>query len=187
MTAISLYNIESALEQLDESRRAAEAEGDTDALSVIDAEIAAYLTREAAKIDSYAGLIRRRGDEAEDCEREAKRLADRAKALRADEQRLKDNALAVMQRFGVREMKSEKNTLRVQGNGGVQALEILGWPKDSRGGYEAVPIDTVMMLPMSLRKALIVPNTEAIREALKRGDTIPGVNLLPRGEHLRIS
>ena len=186
MTAISLYNIESALEQLDESRRAAEAEGDTEALSVIDAEIAAYLTREVAKIDSYAGLIRRRGDEAETCEREAKRLADRAKALRADEQRLKDNALAVMQRFGVRELKSPTNTLRVQGNGGIEPLDIPDWPKDSSGRFKPLAAED---LPISLVRTLTLylPDTDDIRERLKRGEPLRGVRLLPRGEHLRIS
>ena len=45
---MNLYQIESDLQQLAELRDAAEAEGDSEALKVIDDQLAAYLTREPA-------------------------------------------------------------------------------------------------------------------------------------------
>lgn len=121
---LNLYVIEESLEMLTEARELAEAEGDSEALKVIDGEIEKYLTKEAAKVDSYAGLIRRTILEAEVCKAEAHRLLDRAKAAQADVDRLKQTALTVMERFGVKELKTPTNTLRVQANGGVRPLEI---------------------------------------------------------------
>ena len=55
----SLFVIEDSLALLAETREQAEAEGDTAAVQECDKALAAYLTAEAAKVDSYAGLIKR--------------------------------------------------------------------------------------------------------------------------------
>jgi hypothetical protein len=126
MSALSLYTIEESLALLAETREAAEAEGDAAAVAECDKALAQYLTAEASKTNSYAALIRRQLAEAEECEAEVARLTARAKARRAFVDRLKATALEVMQRFGVKELRSATNTLRVQKNGGVQPLEISG-------------------------------------------------------------
>jgi hypothetical protein len=41
-------------------------------------------------------------------------------------------------------------------------------------------------LPVELQKITVSPNMDLIREKIKSGETIPGVNVLPRGNHLRI-
>ncbi len=171
MMNTSLYVIESSLQQLADLRDAAEAEGDTESLKEIDDQIAAYLTREAAKVDSYVGLIRRRMDDAASCELEADRLNERAKALLADVERLKANALRVMQAFDVRVISSAKNTIRRQANGGLQPLEI---PMVDALPTEYKLIRCTLTPELWLRVCAfpdaklvdIDPNTEAIRKAL---------------------
>lgn len=176
--SLSLYVIEDSLAQLAEAREAAEAEGDSEAIAVIDKEIAAYLTREVAKVDSYAGLIRRRLDDAKLLKAEAARLADRAKVAEADADRLKETALRVMQQFGVKELKTQTNTLRVQGNGGLEALDVEPelLPRSMKLITVTMPLndwfdirpgqDTPMAKRISTRS--LDPNSDAIREALKQ-------------------
>ncbi len=124
MSALSLFTIEESLSMLVECREAAEAEGDLAAVAECDKALASYLSQEAAKVNSYAALIRRQIAEAEECEAEAARLSLRAKKRRDFVDRLKATALEVMQRFGVKELRSATNTLRVQKNGGLVPLEI---------------------------------------------------------------
>ncbi len=122
--SVSLFTIEESLAMLVEAREAAEAEGDAASITECDKAIAEYLDKSAAKVDSYAALIRRQTAEAEECVAEAARLMARAKQRRAFVDRLKATALEVMQRFGVKELRSAQNTLRVQKNGGLQSLEV---------------------------------------------------------------
>lgn len=226
----SLYQIEDSLQQLADARAAAEADGDTEALKVIDQLEFNYLLQRGEKIDSYAGLIHRREDTADLCEKEAARLLDRAKAARNDVARLKQTALTVMQKFDVKELSTPTNTIRRQKNGGVQALEIGSLP-DVPAEYGIACITMPVLLWRETLRACSADlvnriaavtkerkeaNTEAIREALKqrikcpkcKGErvgshndpdqcmhcngagtvpqTIPGVKLLERGEHVRV-
>ena len=123
---LSLFTIEESLQLLAETREAAEAEEDTAAIVECDKALAEYLTSEAAKVDSYAALIRRTTFEAECCASEEARIAARRKQLVAFADRLKANALEVMQRFDIKELKSPTCKLRRQQNGGVDPLEITG-------------------------------------------------------------
>ena len=120
----SLYVIEQSLQLLVDERDRAEANGDSEAIATIDRALTEYLTREAAKIDSYAGLIHQLDTEAELVKAEADRLHGRAKAMLARNDAIKAAALVAMQAHGVKELKTYRNTLRRQGNGGLQALEI---------------------------------------------------------------
>ena len=176
---MNLYQIESDLQQLAELRDAAEAEGDSEALKVIDDQIAAYLTREPAKVDSYVGLIRKKMDYAAACELEADRLNQRAKALLMDVDRMKANALAVMQQFDVKAISSPTNTIRRQKNGGVQPLEVQ--PESVPDQYRLFRITFTYSMWISLlaligdnlrdqmyEKVQSSPDTEAIRKALEQ-------------------
>jgi Siphovirus Gp157 len=218
----SLYQIEDSLQQIADARAAAEADGDTEALKVIDQLEREYLTKQANKVTSYAGLIRSRQDRVEACEKEIDRMKALRDAAQADVERLKANALAVMQQFEVKSLTDERTGrgLRRQGNGGLQALEIAEWPKDSSGNFKPLPAKNVDAVDYKLRglpvQLFMVPDTERIREALKqrikcpeckgipytfetadgkcprcKGEgtipqTIPGVRLLERGEHVRV-
>ncbi len=183
--ALSLYNIEDSLALLAETREAAEAEGDAAAVAECDKALAQYLTAEAAKVNSYAALIRRQLAEAEECEAEAQRIAGRARTRRAFVDRLKATALEVMQRFGVKELRSATNTLRVQKNGGVQSLGV-EWPKDASGNYTPLAPDDPFRPKDLPVKVFMLPDTAAIRAAISHGSTVPGARLLERGSHLRV-
>jgi hypothetical protein len=190
-SSLSLYTIEASLQLLAETREAAEAEGDAAAVTECDKALASYLTAEASKVNSYAALIRRQTAEAEECEAEAARLTARAKQRRAFVDRLKSTALEVMQRFGVRELRSATNTLRVQNNGGVQPLDTSGvvdakWQKitvtlpalvwlDLMGLAEAAARDseTYRMLDKLTDRAPRSPDTDLIRKALAVQERCP--------------
>lgn len=236
MNSLSLYAIEESLQMLVDERERAEAEGDLEAVKAIDAALTEYLTREAAKIDSYAGLIHQLKADDEACAREMSRIRERRERAIALRRRLEANAIATMQAHGVKELKTYRNTLRRRGNGGLQALEIeqLGAvPMEYRTVtvklrrdrwldlIRQIEVDAVSWLTMENEE----PDTQSIREALKTRvvcpectverslpkhlqvlgygenckdcprcegtgtipNTVPGVKLLERGEHLVVS
>lgn len=199
----SLYLIEDTLEQIQMQRKIAEAEGDSEALKVIDQIEREYLTKEAAKVTSYVALIRSREATVLACQQERKRIADIQNAAQADIDRLKANALEAMQRFGVKELKATPGGgFRRQANGALQALDTseltsavwqnitvtlpaLVWMDLMGLAQAAAPnSETYAMLMRLTEKAPRTPDTERIQEALKQR-TVPGVKLLPRGEHVR--
>lgn len=202
----TLYAIEDALQQLEVLRSLAIDEGDTDAVKLFDDQIAHYLSREAAKIDSYAGLIRKRDADADALLAEAARLVDRAKRFQADADRLRASALRVMQAFDVKELATQHNTIRRQGNGGLLPIEAdsgeiapeykritVTLPLDQ---WLALVADTCLMCVRSpveswanaeiTSKGRVEPDGERIRAALKSGQQVNGAKLLPRGEHVRV-
>ena len=199
--SISLYNIEDSLQQLTELRESAELEGDSEALKVIDQQIREYLTKEAAKVTSYVGLIRSREMTALACSAEIDRLQNIKRQALADVERLKDNALATMQAFDVKELRATPGGgLRRQGNGGLQALEVdadalpdslkvvsLNIHLDVwRAIQQAFDGDPRFQAGTTFGAHITQPNQERIREAMKHGEKIPGAKLLPRGEHVRV-
>lgn len=208
MTALSLYTIEDSLVQLAELRELAEAEGDSEAVKVIDAQLAAYLTAEASKINSYVGLIRAREDRAEACDREIERITSIRNAAKRDVERLKANALQVMQDFGVKSLVDSRTGrgLKRQGNGGVQALEIADvklLPEDLQlksvtmnvkawheigqwlGKYNG-GLDWWHKILSILEGQPPQASTHFIRATIQQGGTVEGAKLLPRAEHVRV-
>jgi Gp157 protein len=186
--SLSLYTIESDLLELAQLRETAELEGDSEALKVIDQQIREYIElREPRKVANYVNLLRTWDAEAEACEKEAERFATMAKQRRANIERLKAQALAVMQQFDIKELRAAPvGGLRRQGNGGLEPLDIAGWPRDSSGRFEMIPeADWRRMLPPEFLKLYFAPNTEKLREALKTS-VVNGAKLLPRGEHVRV-
>jgi hypothetical protein len=182
----SLYLIEDTLEQIQMQRQIAEAEGDSEALKVIDQIEREYLTKEAAKVTSYVALIRSRGATVLACQQERKRIADIQNAAHRDIDRLKANALEAMQRFGVKELKATPGGgFRRQANGGLQALEtdvnvieddlLLVTVTMPRHVWDQVEAEVV--LTCDLGDQLLIssdkPNTDLIRDALKRRRVCP--------------
>jgi hypothetical protein len=186
MSGISLYQIEDVLIQLVDLREQAEAEGDSEALKVIDQQLREYLTKEAAKVTSYVGLIRSRELTAVACGIEIERLRRISIAAQNDVERLKANALAVMQQFGVRELKATPGGgLRIQGNGGKGPLDVdalvipdvmrkFVLPKVSQAEYNCLMAaigSTTIEGARELYRAIVnhtttEPDAERIREAL---------------------
>lgn len=159
---LSLFAIEESLALLAETREAAEADGDTAAVEQCDKALAEYLDKSAAKVDSYAALIHRSRAEAQTCADEIERLTARFKRTTAFVDRLRANALEVMQRFNVKELRSPTNTLRRQANGGMQ------------------PLETDQAVPMGLRKVTIMMTGDCYLWLLSllQGDSHPKHPLL---------
>ena len=190
MSGISLYQIEDALQQLVGLREQAESEGDLEALKVIDQQLRDYLTKEAAKVTNYVRLIKQQEDLDAACAREMGRIRDireRAIALR---RKLEANALAVMQQFGVRELKATPGGgLRIQGNGGVQPLEVdvalvpiemsrvtVTMPAVS---WEAIEDEVRRDAAGTVKSSFYEPDTERIREALAQRVPCPECKGMP--------
>jgi len=181
----SLWQIEQSLVDLEELRATLVDEGDSEGVSAVDGQIKEWLTAEASKVTSYVGLIRSKQATVEAAKAEKARVDAILKAAEADVERLKANALAVMQRFDVKELKATPGGgLRRQGNGGLEPLDVSEWlniPSEYRMVSMKVPIDLVtpMMtaanqvdskkadkIEVTIKPQLI--DTEAIREALNK-------------------
>jgi hypothetical protein len=172
MTA-GLYRIHQTLEELHELRRQVTEEAEITpesralSLATIDKDISEWLDRSPEKVTSYVGLIRSREDTVAACKAERARIKAIEEAAEADIERLKENALATMQRFDIKELKATPGGgFRRQANGGVKPLEI-AWPTYEDGSYKLVasPAGITWDLPVKL---FAVPDTGAIREALKQ-------------------
>lgn len=196
---LSLYHIESDLQELLECREEAEAGGSLpEELSVIDERIRQYALAEVKKVDGIAMAMRSCMAFAEECEKEAARLTTMAKRHRSRLERIKASALWAMSALGITKLSTPKSALRVQGNGGVEPLEVY----DATVLPESCRQYTVTMSGMAYRfikdlcagapqaigvleEAKAAPCTALIRAAL-RDSEVPGVRLLPRGSHLRV-
>lgn len=123
------------------------------------------------KVDGYCRVIRRLTLDAAVAKEEAERyrmLADkRTKAAQRLKDRLKDHMTVV----GKLKIETQHNRLAVTNNGGVQPLEI----------------PSVGALPDAFVELVPTAKTDAIRKAVAAGEEVPGVTVLPRGTHLRMS
>ncbi len=175
-----LWFIEQGLEDLMDQGAQAELDGDTEAAAAFYRELEAYLTKEAAKVTSYVGLIRSREATAAAAKLEEERIRAIRKAAEADVERLKANALAVMQRFDVKELRATPGGgLRRQGNGGLQAMDVPDETKLSEP-YRTATVKMSLRLLRWFMKDLsevdcrevygtvTAANEPAIREALKQ-------------------
>jgi hypothetical protein len=124
-----------------------------------------------AKVDSYCHLIR----EFELLSMSRSAEAARIQALADSDQQKARNLKARLLYFfgleGIEKLETKNFRLSVCQNGGHQPFEI------------TVPAE---MLPDQCKKVEVKPDMDFIRQALKGGALIHGVNVLPRGQHLRI-
>ena len=184
----SLYQIAADLQQLMQMYEEAEEEGDSVALKAIDVALTEWCNhKEPAKVDSYAALIRRETAEADLCREEAERLMARVRAKEAHVKRLKDNALRVMQQFNIKELRTPTNSIKRVKNGGLEPLEITSeakmLPEDCRtytlvisglayAFIRALCADAPQCIAV-LDGAVVQPNSEMIRAALREKETCP--------------
>jgi hypothetical protein len=202
---LALYQIEQRLAELLELRNIAAEDGDTEALEAIDKQFEEYFLREVKKIDGICHALHAFEQAACAAEIEATRMKNRANYLMAQRDRIKAATLKAMQDHGVRVLETPTNKLRVQANGGLEPMEVSGieeLPSELLTVIARVPesvwVDvleiteafgdyaTYSVLEKASAIAKTEPNSEAIRQALKRGEEVPGAKLLPRGVHLRI-
>jgi hypothetical protein len=198
--SLSLYVIEDALQQLVDAYAVAAEDQDIEALKVLDAQIADYLKQEATKIDSGCALLRQGVADAAMLRQEGERLIARSKLLEDRDKRIKQVWCEAMAAHGIKELKSQHNTIRRSGNGGVPPLELPGdianIPDHFRKLSVTLSLDlwrALLDLPWPViegaRYEVARPeaDTGAIRAAIATGKEVPGCRLGERGEHLRVS
>ncbi len=121
------------------------------------------------KADSYAAVNQNITNEIAALKAEEERLAVRRIALERNQMRLIKAIKEAMNALGKTKIKTEKFTFSVSKNGGLQPIKV-----------------DMEKLPDKFKKMIFEPDNDRIREAIKAGETIEGVEVLPRGEHLTI-
>ena len=121
------------------------------------------------KADSYAAVNLNITNEIAALKTEEERLRARRNALERNQLRLMKAIREAMNALGKNKIKTEKFTFSVSKNGGLQPIKV-----------------DVEKLPDKFKKVIMEPDNERIREAINAGETIEGVEVLPRGEHLTI-
>ena len=121
------------------------------------------------KADSYAAVNQNIANEITALKAEEERLRARRNALERNQLRLMKAIREAMNALGKTKIKTEKFTFSVSKNGGLQPIKV-----------------DMEKLPDKFKKMIFEPDNDRIREAIKAGETIEGVEVLPRGEHLTI-
>lgn len=121
------------------------------------------------KADSYAAVNQNITNEITALKAEEERLRTRRSALERNQMRLMKAIREAMNALGKTKIKTEKFTFSISKNGGLQPIKV-----------------DAEKLPDKFKKMIVEPDNEHIREAIKAGETIEGVEVLPRGEHLTI-
>ena len=121
------------------------------------------------KADSYAAVNQNITNEITALKAEEERLRTRRSALERNQMRLMKAIREAMNALGKTKIKTEKFTFSVSKNGGLQPIKV-----------------DAEKLPDKFKKMIFEPDNDRIREAIKAGETIEGVEVLPRGEHLTI-
>lgn len=193
----TLLDISQEIIALHDARQDAEDDGDAALVEKLDLKLMLYLKAELAhKVDSVRNFLREQEHAEEFYKAEAATLA--LKATRAGEtvERVKGYVLGIMQALGIPKYQGDTHYIRRQGNGGIRPLEI-AQPELVPDKYKLITVKMSMQLWRELgnaRKGVPVgdcvglpePDNAAIREALERGEGVPGCRLLERGEHLRM-
>ena len=139
----------------------------------LDAWFATLEATEQDKVDSYCALVREYELRAVARQAEVERLQRRIEVDENTAKRLKDRLKLHMETTGTRKIETARYTVRLQANGGRPPLKITCQPEELPPQYRTA-------------KLVVEPNRDAIYIAVQHGEKINGVELLPRGNHLRI-
>lgn len=125
------------------------------------------------KADGYARVLAQLDADAEAAEKQAKRLAERAKAIRSNMDRMKERLKTAMIETGKTKFKTELFSFSVRNNGGKQPLV-----------YTVNPAD----LPKEFRREKVTysPDDDVIRRYLDNGNTSDFFHYGERGQNLQI-
>ena len=152
------------------------------------------------KAENIAGVLRRIKNECELIAAEEMRLTARRIAFEKAAKWLKSYTMSVMREKGMPYLKTPTVTLAIQGNGGIQPLVIDGEvPPEFKDITVKMPMIVFTVICRELEDGLysdvrrdikqvaLEPSQARIREALARGQDVPGAHLGERGKHLKIS
>lgn len=174
----------------------------TEGLSVIekDIEIREYISKEIRKVDGVAYYLKEFEARAAAAKEEAKRLKARADAWERRHERLEEMVKSVMLMSGKARLDGDANTLRLQRC--PPSVEI-AQPELVPSEYQRVTLKMPLIIwemilenfsgGPSLLNTITLNTTEvkdvpltAIKEALKRGDGVPGCSLVTDKMSLRV-
>ena len=125
--------------------------------------------QEQAKVDAFAQFVRMESARAEALKAEAARLASKARTAANRISYLKNRYLDAMQRNGLTNVRGQVYALSVRAT-------------------DVVTITNEVMLPKRfvVEKTTIMPDKLAIKDALKKGEDIPGA-ILDKSYSLRVA
>ncbi|MDE9443706.1 siphovirus Gp157 family protein [Xenorhabdus bovienii] len=113
------------------------------------------------KLDAIMIHVRNLEGRAKTLDDEAKRLAERKRSFEGQAKHLKKYALDCLLKADLNSLKTTKNTF------------------SARPGAAKIIIDNEMLLPDELVdvQTLIAPDKKAIKDAIERGETVPGEHI----------
>lgn len=120
------------------------------------------------KVDGYCLYVRKLEHEKQSLEAFAREFSEKAARRKARIDSLKGRLVWHMEQVGQKKITTERHTVSWQQNGGVEPIDIVE--------PESVPVQFCKL----------VPSNTLIREAINRGEEVPGVVKMERGKHLRI-
>lgn len=126
-------------------------------------------SQEQEKVDNFAQFVRIEGARAEALKTEAARLASKARTAANRISYLKERYLNAMQRNGLQKVRGQIYALSVRAS-------------------DVVTITNEAILPEKfvMEKTTIMPDKLAIRDALKKGEDVPGA-ILDKSYSLRVA
>lgn len=135
----------------------------------LDAYLEELGSQEQEKVDNFAQFIRIEGARAEALKAEAARLASKARTAANRIAYLKDRYLDAMQRNGLQKVRGQIYALSVR-------------------AADVVTITNEAILPEKfvMEKTTIMPDKLAIKDALKKGEAVPGA-ILDKSYSLRVA
>lgn len=121
------------------------------------------------KADSYAAVAKNIEAEIKGMADYVKEASDRKMSLTRRLDKLKDRLMYCMLLMGKNKI-GDKSETKIVGNGGKRKVTIVD----------------IELLPDKFKKITIEPDNDKIREALEKGEEVPGCVLEERGQHLSI-
>lgn len=121
------------------------------------------------KADSYAAVAKNIEAEVKEMTEYVKKATDRKKSLTRSLDKLKDRLMYCMLLMGKNKI-GDKSEIKIANNGGIRKVTIVD----------------IELLPDKFKKITIEPDNDKIREALEKGEEVPGCVLEERGQHLSI-
>ena len=156
--------VEARLEALDDS------DNDLEAMSQLLEWMTDLSNERAEKIDAYCWFIRKLQAESETAKQVAAEFREKANQRENKVEMLKSLVYQHMKTLGHPKLFGKKFTVAIQKNGGSIPVEI-------------IDEDEIPILLCEYKK---IPVKTLIREALEKGDIVPGARLGERGESIRI-
>lgn len=170
------------------------------ALDTVDAAIVETITAEVRKVDNISRFLLELKARREAIGREVERLGGISTACENTERRIKEMVLQIMRDTDTKKLEGKIGTLKRQGNGGVQPVEVVQESLvPARFQRLTVTVNAAFWADIvrrvgnmedafegNLSVSKPAPYKEAIRKELEAGQGVPGCVLRERGEQLRV-